>query len=430
MLSRTRILNMLLRACTLGARFVFVFFLAKFLDAKAVGYYGLFTATVGYFLYLVGLDFYTYTTREILKAQHEQRGQMLKGQASLSALLYIVVVPLAVWMLPQAQWPSELLLWFFPILVLEHLNQEISRLLIALSEQITASLILFMRQGSWALAIVGLMAVNANMRHLQAVMACWLTAGLIAALLGVHKVKHLGMGGWRLPVNWVWVRKGASVSLSFLLATLALRGVQTIDRYWVQSLSNTETVGAYVLFLSIAGTLMVFLDAGVFAFAYPELIALHHKQQHTQAHRKVKQLLMYVLLAAAVFSGISWLLLPYLLQWINKPLYMQSIGLYPWVLLPQPSTRWAWRLTMRFMPKGETKSSSAATWAPCRCLFWRCGYLGKPCPRWLCLLDWLSFFQSFCLSKQWPIGQANMPPPPRLHNSHTPDTLRTHRLNT
>ena len=333
MLSRTRILNMLLRACTLGARFVFVFFLAKFLDAKAVGYYGLFTATVGYFLYLVGLDFYTYTTREILKAQHEQRGQMLKGQASLSALLYIVVVPLAVWMLPQAQWPSELLLWFFPILVLEHLNQEISRLLIALSEQITASLILFMRQGSWALAIVGLMAVNANMRHLQAVMACWLTAGLIAALLGVHKVKHLGMGGWRLPVNWVWVRKGASVSLSFLLATLALRGVQTIDRYWVQSLSNTETVGAYVLFLSIAGTLMVFLDAGVFAFAYPELIALHHKQQHTQAHRKVKQLLMYVLLAAAVFSGISWLLLPYLLQWINKPLYMQSSGLYPWLLL-------------------------------------------------------------------------------------------------
>ena len=142
MLSRTRILNMLLRACTLGARFVFVFFLAKFLDAKAVGYYGLFTATVGYFLYLVGLDFYTYTTREILKAQHEQRGQMLKGQASLSALLYIVVVPLAVWMLPQAQWPSELLLWFFPILVLEHLNQEISRLLIALSEQITASLII------------------------------------------------------------------------------------------------------------------------------------------------------------------------------------------------------------------------------------------------------------------------------------------------
>ncbi|MBP9941930.1 MAG: hypothetical protein KBF33_11150 [Comamonas sp.] len=333
MLSRTRILNMVLRTATLGARFVFVFFLAKYLDPQSVGYYGLFTATVGYFLYLVGLDFYTYTTREILKASPEQRGQMLKGQAALSVLLYAIVVPLAVWVLPQAHWPGELLLWFFPILVFEHINQEISRLLVALSEQITASLILFMRQGSWALAIVGLMAVDADMRQLQAVMACWLAAGVIAALLGLLKIRQLRMGGWSLPVNWAWVKKGAMVSLAFLLATLALRGVQTIDRYWLQSLTSIEVVGAYVLFLSIAGTLMVFLDAGVFAFAYPELIALHHQQQHAQAHRKVKQLLVYILLAAVAFSAISWLLLPYLLQWINKPLYTESMELYPWLLL-------------------------------------------------------------------------------------------------
>lgn len=333
MLSRTRILNMVLRTATLGARFVFVFFLAKYLDPQSVGYYGLFTATVGYFLYLVGLDFYTYTTREILKASPEQRGQMLKGQAALSVLLYAIVVPLAVWVLPQAHWPSELLLWFFPILVFEHLNQEISRLLVALSEQITASLILFMRQGSWALAIVGLMAVDADMRQLQAVMVCWLAAGVIAALLGILKIRQLRMGGWNLPVNWAWVKKGAMVSLAFLLATLALRGVQTVDRYWLQSLTSIEVVGAYVLFLSIAGTLMVFLDAGVFAFAYPELIALHHQQQHAQAHRKVKQLLVYILLAAVAFSAISWLLLPYLLQWINKPLYTESMELYPWLLL-------------------------------------------------------------------------------------------------
>jgi O-antigen/teichoic acid export membrane protein len=129
------------------------------------------------------------------------------------------------------------------------------------------------------------------------------------------------------------VKRGAQISLAFLLATLALRGVQTIDRYWLQSLTNIETVGAYVLFLSIAGTLMVFLDAGVFAFAYPELIDLHQKKQHVQAHRKVRQLLMYILLASAAFSVISWLLLPYLLKWIDKPLYLESMWLYPWLLL-------------------------------------------------------------------------------------------------
>jgi O-antigen/teichoic acid export membrane protein len=332
-LNRTRILNMVLRSGTLGARFIFIFFLAKYLDPESVGYYGLFTATVGYFLYLVGLDFYTYTTREILKAPIEQRGQMLKGQAALSALLYAIAVPLAVWVLPQAGWSRDLLLWFFPILVFEHLNQEISRLLVALSEQITASLILFMRQGSWGLAIVGLMIADASMRQLQAVMACWLAAGVIAACLGLRKIRQLRLGGWHRPVDWQWVKTGAKLSLAFLLATLALRGVQTIDRYWLQSLTNIETVGAYVLFLSMAGTLMVFLDAGVFAFAYPELIDLHHKQRNAQAHRKVKQLLIHILLAAAAFGVISWLLLPYLLQWINKPLYVENMWLYPWLLL-------------------------------------------------------------------------------------------------
>lgn len=333
MLSTVRLLNMVLRAATLGARFLFVFFLARYMDAQAVGYYGLFTATVGYFLYLVGLDFYTYSTREIIKAPDMVRGQMLKGQVSLSALLYLVILPLAAWVLPQAKLPAELLIWFFPILVLEHLNQEISRLLTALSEQVTASLILFLRQGSWALAIVALMALDAELRQLRVVMACWAVAGLAAAWLGIRKLRQLHMGGWQLPVDWVWVRKGVTVSLAFLVATLALRGVQTVDRYWLQSLANIETVGAYVLFLNIASTLMVFLDAGIFAFAYPELIALCHKKQYQLVNRKALRLLAYVVISATAFSIVSWLLLPYLLQWINKPIYGQSLWLYPWLLL-------------------------------------------------------------------------------------------------
>lgn len=328
-----RIFNTGLRAATLGARFLFVFFLAKYLDEASVGYYGIFTATVGYALYFVGLDFYTYTTREILKVTHAERGQMLKGQASLSGLLYLIVLPVSGLLLPLADWPAGLIFWFFPILFLEHLNQEISRLLVALSEQIPASLIMFMRQGSWALAIVGLMAWNNNWRNLHALMACWALAGVIAAVMGGRKIWQLQMGGWSLPVNWAWVKRGAMVSTAFLLATLALRGAQTMDRYWLQSLVNIETVGAYVLFLSIAGTLLVFLDAGVFTFAYPELIGLHHGNQQAEIRRKVRGLLTYTLVASIGFSVVSWVLLPYLLQWIGKPLYLQSMDLYPWLLL-------------------------------------------------------------------------------------------------
>lgn len=327
-----RLLNIGLRSITLSTRFLLIFFLAKYLEPASVGYYGLFTATVGYCLYFVGLDFYTYTTREILKTPNQQRGRLLKGQAALSGILYLALLPIAYVLLQYAGWPAGLVVWFFPILMLEHFNQEIFRLLVALSDQITASLILFIRQGSWALVIVGLMAWDISSRHLQAVMACWAGAGVAAALLGVWRIRRFDLGGWRDSIDWHWIKKGIAVSVAFLIATLALRAIQTVDRYWLEALGGIEIVGAYVLFLGVASTLMVFLDAGIFAYAYPELIKLHQQQRNDLTQQKLRFMLASTMLLSAGFGLVSWLLLPYLLDWINNPVYTQAIGLYPWLL--------------------------------------------------------------------------------------------------
>lgn len=332
-INTNRLLNIGLHGATLGTRFLFVFFLAKYLDPASVGYYGLFTATVGYSLYFVGLDYYTYVTREILKTPNERRGQLLRGQATLSALLYLVFLPVAFLVLLQcAGWPKTLLWWFFPVLVLEHFNQEMSRLLIALSEQITASIVLFIRQGSWALGIVALMAWKQSSRQLHAVMALWAVAGVAAALVAVWKLRKLNMGGWRLPLDWDWIKKGIAVSTAFLLATLASRGMQTFDRYWLEALGGIEIVGAYVLFFGVAGTLLTFLDAGIFAFTYPALIRLHQAQETDMARIKVRQMLGFTVLLSSGFALVSWFLLPYLLLWINKPVYSGAVGLYVWLL--------------------------------------------------------------------------------------------------
>lgn len=328
-----RLLNIGLRSATLGARFLFIFLLAKYLDPASVGYYGLFTATVGYALYFVGLDFYTYVTREIIKTPNEQRGRLLKDQAALSGILYLILLPIAIIFLHQAGWPGHLAWWFFPILLLEHFNQEMSRLFVALSEQITASLTLFVRQGSWAIAIVALMAWHSNARHLDAVMALWACSGVAAAAMSIWKIKKMQMGGWRVPTDWRWIKKGIAISAAFLIATLALRGFQTIDRYWLEALGGIEIVGAYVLFLGVAGSMMVFLDAGVFAYAYPALIKHCYHQEYEAARTKVRQMLIQTLALSAAFGIVSWLLLPYLLVWINKPAYTNALGLYPWLLI-------------------------------------------------------------------------------------------------
>lgn len=327
-----RLANMGLRAGTLGTRFIFIFFLAKYVDPASVGHYGLFTATIGYCLYFVGLDFYVYVTREIIRVEPGQQGRLLKAQAALSGLLYLAVLPASVAILSRAGWPGGLVWWFVPILLLEHFNQEVFRLLVALSQQISASVLLFIRQGSWAIAAVVLMGLDAGSRSLDVVMALWACAGAVAAATGAMKLHRLRMGGWKDPIDWRWVRKGIVVCVSFLVATLALRGMQTVDRYWMEALAGLDVLGAYVLFMGVASSLMVFLDAGIFSFAYPELIRLAHEGNARLFRSRLRWMLLQTLALSVAFAIASWIALPFLLKWIGNQVYKDAIGLYPWIV--------------------------------------------------------------------------------------------------
>ncbi|WP_165859716.1 lipopolysaccharide biosynthesis protein [Tsuneonella suprasediminis] len=330
--ARNRIINITLRFGTLGSRFLLIFFLAKFLSPAEVGNYGLFTAAVGYTLYIVGLDFYVFTTREIVHAPAKKRGHFLKTQICISAIIYLVVAPASLVVLSKLGWSSVALIAFLPILVLEHFNQEIMRLLIALSEQITASIILFLRQGSWAIASVLLMALDPSSRLLWVVLGLWFLGGALAAIIGVWKVASLKMGGWHDRIDWSWARRGLKVSFAFLIATLALRAIQTLDRFWIEALGGVEVVAAYVLFTGVASSMMVFLDAGVFAFTYPALIR-HHKHGDREAFQRVlRKSLLQTILFIGAFSVVSLALLPYLLAWIGKAEYLSKVSLFPWIL--------------------------------------------------------------------------------------------------
>ena len=325
-------MNIGLRTVTLLTRFLFVFFIAKYLNPELVGKYGLFTATTGLLVMAVGLDYYTFTTREILRLESSQQGNLLKGQAALSCVLYIVILPTIVVILYIVGWSADLLIWLAPIVILEHLNQEVSRILIVLKNQLFASIILFIRQGSWAIALVGVLAVYEDSRHLNTVFAFWTFSGIMASGLGYWKLKQCDFGGWDRPINWSWLRKGIGISIGFLIGTLAIRAIYTTDRYWLNALGGAEMLAAYVLYFGVASALLMFLDAGVFSYTYPRLIQYFYQQEDGLAVKLIRRSLFQTIAFCVVFGAASWLTLPYLLLWIDNPVYYDQIELYPWML--------------------------------------------------------------------------------------------------
>lgn len=329
----TRLINVALRGITLASKFLLIFFLARFLEPAELGLYGLLVATIGYSLYLLGLDFYAFTTREILKRELSEWGGLLKDQGALTLLLYACFMPLLLLLFYTGSLPWTVAGWFFALLVLEHLNQELMRLLIAISEPLLASLVLFLRSGAWAVAVTTLMIFIPETQTLDSVLAAWTVGGLSAFLLAAWRLHRLKLGGWHKRVDWSWIWLGVKIALPLLIATLALRGLFTLDRYWLEGLAGLEVLGAYVLFIGVANAMVSFLDAGVFAFIYPGLINAFQRQQADVFRQGVKNLFFQTACFSAIFAATALLLIGPLLDWLDKPLYREQQGMFPWILL-------------------------------------------------------------------------------------------------
>src|SRR5690606_16433979 len=157
--------------------------------------YGLLTATISYALFLLGFDFYIYTTREILKFERNKWGALLKNQAVLSITIYAIFLPLLFLIFVSELLPWKIAIWFFVLLVLEHINQELSRILIAVSEQLTASIAIFLRFGVWAFIVTAWMLAQPDSRNLQFVLGGWTIGGALALCLSVYRVFTLRLAG-------------------------------------------------------------------------------------------------------------------------------------------------------------------------------------------------------------------------------------------
>ena len=328
----SRLWNLGIRFLTMASRFIFIFFLAKYLSPSDIGIYGLVAATILYSLFFVGIDFYTFTTRELPKYEKVKWGALLKNQAALSMLLYFALMPFLVMIFVFDFIPWNLAVWFFPLVLLEYFCQEFTRFFIAASEQIAASLVMFLRQGLWVLVLVYLMMNVEEYRNLDSLFFLWIMSCIVAIIFACLKFYKMKLGGWYDGIDRKWIRAGIKVALPLLVSTLFLRAIYTVDRYWIQNLGGFEILGAYVLFMALANSFLVALDAIVVSYAYPKLISGYANSNPVFFKSQIKEMFYFSLFISVIFVLASSLLLPSVLIWIGKDIYLDNIHLFYWLL--------------------------------------------------------------------------------------------------
>ena len=320
-----RLLNVALRGLSMGSKFVLIFGLAKLLEPKEVGLFGLMMATVSFSVLLVGADYCTYTQRELLSRGRDKWSFVIQHQVLAQLVLYCFLLPvlLLIFLFDLMDWQYSI--WFFALLLVEHVSQEINRLLIVMGNQLMASCVLFVRIGSWVIVVLPLMYYLPEYRSLEFLFGAWFLGGLSAVLFGALIIKVNVINWSWYQIDFKWLKQGFRVGAFFLLASLCFRGLLTFDKYVVEMLNSAEILGVYVFYISLVIGGFSFLDPAVFTFLYPRLVESYQKQDKETFKKVLNELIISTLLISSLLVVFMWFAVPFIIGWIDKPIYMDYL---------------------------------------------------------------------------------------------------------
>ncbi|MDR5733105.1 hypothetical protein QCE47_12210 [Caballeronia sp. LZ025] len=329
-----RVANVSLRVLTLASKFVLLLVMAKFLTLIEVGQYGVLVATIGYALFILGLDFYTYSTREMLRVDRTVWPSLLRNQAAFFAVCYVTMLPVFYLTLKWSNAFSErLALWFLVLVVLEHVAQEMSRLLVAIARPVAATVLGFLRGGIWVFVCIALMIAEPSLRNVDTVLITWVCGDLCAVCFGLTCIRGLPWAGaQRRPVDWPWIWRGMKICIPLLLATLAIRGLSVFDRYLQGYFAGEETLGVYTFYATVASAIQAFLDSAVFSFQYPCLVKAAQSQDKSAFVAAVRQLTRATVFTMTGLCFIALIGIKPVLALVNKPIYAEHFGMFLWIL--------------------------------------------------------------------------------------------------
>ncbi len=329
---RTSLASLTLRALTLGGKFILVLFIARFLSVEDLGIFGLFNVTIALAVLPLGMDFHQFAMRELL-AKPDERGRMIRDQAVFHLTTYIIFLPLFGFLFVADLLPGQYVLWFYLLLILEHVSQEGARLLVTLSKPVAASTVIFMRSGFWALIAIGLAWAFPQWRSLPFIWLVWaigqaLSLGLVGRIAQPVVTVSLPLG----PVNWPWIAHGVRIAMPFFLSTLAFTAMQYLDRYFLMAHYGERAVGIYTLYANIANVVQIFVFAGISMILFPQMVAAW-QQGHTSLYRALYRKLTVGIIGGSLgLAVVMALAIEPILWFVDRPAYAEHADIF-WILL-------------------------------------------------------------------------------------------------
>lgn len=263
-----RLINLILRGTTILLKFALSIIVIKELSIEDYGVFGLFQSTIIILTFILGFDFYTFSSREILKKDAKTFSFYFTNQLIFHLIAYVVILPLTYFIFEFGIIDFKYFTLFILILISEHLSQEFYRVLIILNKSVVATTVLFFRSGIWIIALYVFWNRNILEANINSILIFWLAGAILSVLVGFKFLK-LNLPK-RLDFNWILT--GIKIAFPFFIGTILYKFIEFSGRYFLDFYYTKEEVGVYTFLTSIANILFVFVQTIVIIELYPKLL--------------------------------------------------------------------------------------------------------------------------------------------------------------
>ncbi len=325
---RDRALNLIYRGLTILCKFLLSILIVNKLSVEDLGVYGIFQTTITLLVYLLGFDFYTYNMRELIKNEKESIDFYIGNQIVFHALIYLVCLPFTFFLFLWNVIDLQYFVYFYLILISEHISQEIYRILIALKKSVAASFTLFLRGGIWIVALYILWTFEWAIGTIKLVFLLWTIGAFVSLWVGFSYLRFK----LRFKVDFQWLLKGIRVATPFLMATIFYKIIEFSGRYFIDFYWTKEDVGLFTFFSGISNAVFIFVQTTVIIVMSPLLIESSNKGpgEFLGVFKNYKKQLLTTTIIGLVLA--SFCIYPILL-YLQKDILMQNILVFVVLML-------------------------------------------------------------------------------------------------
>jgi len=328
-----KMLPLSLRGGALASKFILIIFISHNYTLSNLGEYALIVAGVSYTGYLLGFDFYTYSSRRIIGSSRKEQSSFLKNQFFLYFIHYSLAVLITCMFVLYEPALKNVAIIFVILIILDHCSLEVMRLLVVYEHPFSANLQFFIRNGLWVYAYIPYAFTNADVPF-YTIWFFWIVAEIISIFFIIIVLKKIPFSLiMRSKIDHQWILQGLKVCLPLLISTLSLRGMFTADRYILGYFGNKEIVGVYSYFSSFSSSIMAFVDASVVMLFYPKLVRYSKEGLRKKYLATKEKFLKALVITSLCITATLMICVPYISKVIKKESFLNSLPLFYILLL-------------------------------------------------------------------------------------------------